>query len=79
MVASLEIPRDETFLECPTSLYSWGMYLGTSCVVVFFTIRPVCVFNLLKTERNLPYIRSQSVPRCKHIPPRYKSHSVNDV
>ena len=25
MVASLEIPSDETVLECPTSLYSWGV------------------------------------------------------
>ena len=27
-------------------------------------------FNLLKTKRNLLYIRDQSVPRCKHFPPR---------
>jgi hypothetical protein len=27
-------------------------------------------FNLLKTKRNLPYIRNQYVPRCKHFPPR---------
>jgi len=26
--------------------------------------------NLLKTKRNLLYIRNQSVPRCKHSPPR---------
>jgi hypothetical protein len=26
--------------------------------------------NLLKTKRNLFYIRSQSVPRCKHFPSR---------
>jgi hypothetical protein len=26
--------------------------------------------NLLKTKRNLLYIRNQSVPRCKHFPPR---------
>jgi len=26
--------------------------------------------NLLKNERNLLYIRNQSVPRCKHFPPR---------
>jgi len=26
--------------------------------------------NLLKTQRNLLYIRNQSVPRCKHYPPR---------
>jgi len=28
------------------------------------------IFNLLKTKRNLLYIRSQSVPRCKHFPLR---------
>jgi hypothetical protein len=26
--------------------------------------------NLLKTKHNLLYIRNQSVPRCKHFPPR---------
>jgi len=26
--------------------------------------------SLLKTTRNLLYIRNQSVPRCKHFPPR---------
>jgi len=26
--------------------------------------------NPLKTKRNLLYIRNQSVPRCKHFPPR---------
>ena len=26
--------------------------------------------NLLKTKRNLLYIRTQSVPRCRHFPPR---------
>jgi len=26
--------------------------------------------NLLKTKRNLGYIRNQSVPRSKHFPPR---------
>ena len=25
--------------------------------------------NLSKTKRNLPYIRNQSVPHCKHFPP----------
>jgi len=26
--------------------------------------------NLLKSKHNLLYIRNQSVPRCKHFPPR---------
>ena len=26
--------------------------------------------TFLKTKRNLLYIRNQSVPRCKHFPPR---------
>jgi hypothetical protein len=28
------------------------------------------MINLLKTKRNLLYLRSQSVPRCKHFPPQ---------
>jgi hypothetical protein len=28
--------------------------------------------NLLKTKRNLLYIRNSSAPRCKHLPPRLK-------
>jgi len=28
------------------------------------------ILNLLKTKRNLLYIRSQSVPRYKHFQPR---------
>jgi len=27
-------------------------------------------FKGLKTKRNLLYIRNQSIPRCKHFPPR---------
>jgi hypothetical protein len=30
----------------------------------------ISLHNLLKTKRNLLYIRNQSVPRCKHFPPR---------
>jgi len=26
--------------------------------------------NRLETKRNLLYVRNQSVPRCKHFPPR---------
>jgi len=29
-------------------------------------------FNPFRTKRNLLYIRNQSVPRCKHFPPRFK-------
>ena len=29
-----------------------------------------CNINLLKTKRNLLYIRNQSVPRSKHFPPQ---------
>ena len=39
------------------------------------TVGLICVLfaadlNLLKTKRNLLYIRNQSVPRSKHFPPR---------
>jgi hypothetical protein len=34
--------------------------------------------NILKTKRNLLHIRNQSVPRCKHFPPRmmYKAKAA---
>jgi len=34
------------------------------------------LLNLLITKRNLPYIRNQSVPRCKHFPPAIKTNQV---
>jgi hypothetical protein len=42
-------------------------------VSVFVRFNSHC--NSLKTKRNLLYIRSQSVPRCKHFPPRLKKTS----
>jgi len=39
----------------------------------FFTLHTGAItpfLNHLKTKRNLLYIRNQSVPRCKHFPPR---------
>ena len=35
--------------------------------------------NLLKTKRNLLYIRSQFVPRSKHFHHGYKNQTVNAV
>jgi hypothetical protein len=42
------------------------------CVVYVFDIRYQCnkLYEPLKTERNLFYIRTQCVPRCKHSPLR---------
>jgi hypothetical protein len=36
---------------------------------------PICIsdavsINLLNTKRNRLYMKNQSVPRCKHFPPR---------
>jgi len=28
------------------------------------------IINLLKMKHNLPYIRNQSIPCCKHFPPQ---------
>jgi len=39
-------------------------FLGVFTVSVFSQI------NRLQTKSNLLYIRNQSVPRCKHFPPR---------
>ena len=53
----------------------WGISLST---VSYYGIgdrgsihgSPVSFFNLLKSKRNLLYIRNQSVPRSKQFPPR---------
>jgi hypothetical protein len=46
-----------------------------TCAVPFSRYTFWCLYNkqhitLLQTKRNLLYIRNQSVPRCKHFPPR---------
>ena len=47
------------------------MYQGNViCTVVLRISIKYKYINLLKTKRNLLYIRNQSVPRCKHFPPR---------
>ena len=33
-------------------------------------IRSVCIFNPLKTKRRVLYLKTQSVPRCKHFSSR---------
>ena len=46
----------------------WQHYIThLSCQPVFPI--PAFLFNLLKTKRNLLYIRNQSVPHSKHVPP----------
>ena len=40
-------------------------------IAVSFQInKKIEIINLLKTKRNLLYIRNQFVPRSKHFPPR---------
>jgi len=38
--------------------------------IIFFVKLQIVYFNLLKTKRNLLYVRNQSVPLCKHFPLR---------
>jgi len=44
--------------------------VATLCKIMLHGGQYKQVINLLKTERNLLYIRNQSVPRYKHFPPR---------
>jgi len=59
--------EDETsahiLCECEALASLRHVYLG------YFFLEPEDI-NLLKTKLNLLYIRNQSVPRCKHFPPR---------
>ena len=60
---SAVLPRHITKFGCMNE----GAFLRAVCEWV-----SMCVtrFNLLKTKRNLLYIRNQSVPRSKHFPPQ---------
>jgi hypothetical protein len=39
-------------------------------IIIQFHSNYSFVLNPVKTKRNTLYIRHQSVPRCKHFPPR---------
>ena len=46
------------------------------CVITFSisqrsNMTVLAIFNPLNNKRNLLYIRNESVPRCKHFPPRF--------
>ena len=48
-----------------------GFSLKNDICVFFEICQDISSFlKLLNTKRNLLYIRNQSVPRCKHSPPR---------
>ena len=55
-----------SFLTVVKSLYITLQHSITQCSAVYYNT----VISLLKTKRNLLYIRNQSVPRSKHFPPR---------
>ena len=44
--------------------------MSKASVMGWYNVEEYIRINLLKTKRNLLYIRNQSVPRSKHFPPR---------
>jgi hypothetical protein len=62
-----ELSRHEE-IKCgvPSRRLWWKCYKRAH----FKNFFPVSSIKLLKTKRNLLYIRNQSVPRSKHFPPR---------
>ena len=50
-------------------LYIMYLFKYLICVLIVPIFIHALHFNLLKTKRNLLYIRNQSVPRSKHFPP----------
>jgi hypothetical protein len=64
---------DDRYFRRPDSVNSNGQKSAPLCHLLFFfgifrNVTPM--FNRLKTKRHPLYIRNQSVPRCKHFPPR---------
>jgi len=49
--------------------HSTRLDISKDCDIQIFSVRLTDI-NLLKTKCNLLYIRHQSVPHCKHLPPR---------
>jgi len=66
--------RDNDAGHCVTSCCGWLQvsYLGDFGYLATYSVGTVLkdAINLLKTKRNLLYIRNQTVPRCKHFLPR---------
>jgi hypothetical protein len=57
--------RFSHFCECAYN----SLYIATNkCMAHPCYCRSAAQFNLLKTKRNLLYLKNQSVPRCKHFP-----------
>jgi hypothetical protein len=72
-----QLTGEKFFLSCSFYLYrfrkymSYGFPIINLCnPIVHYETPCIYCFNLLKTKRNLLYIRNQSVLRCKHFPPR---------
>ena len=61
-------------LSTETLIFRKCIYSFTYLLIYLFTYlfnhSVIHSFNLLKTKRNLLYIRKQSVPRSKHFLPR---------
>jgi hypothetical protein len=72
-VIELLMMGGETPETCWTASKRQDNKLENYCIwlVIYLKWMIWYVFNLLKTKRNLLYIRHQSVPRCKHFPPRF--------
>jgi hypothetical protein len=50
--------------------FNFFFKIVASCQIIIFSSAYFTYINLLKTKRNLLYIRKQSVPRCKHYSSR---------
>ena len=68
------------------TLFYVALYLISTFVIMLMSLTisvaiivDVNRINLLKTKRNLLYIRNQSVPRSKLFPTRLHKKSVSDV
>jgi hypothetical protein len=74
---SLETQRpgfdpEQLHVKSVVDKWHWNKYFSKYFGLLVSTISQISHthFNPLKTERNLFYIRTQCVPRCKHSPLR---------
>ena len=63
------LPRSPLFTVC-------GIFYFDASIKFDAIVLKVIDFKLLRTKRRQLYIKTQSVPRSKHFPPRYKNRSL---
>jgi hypothetical protein len=73
VIGSFDVTNNHHLFPCKHSVPNFDITIHFSPNLITQIPQLKChcpSFNVLKTKRNLLYMRNQSVPRCKNFPPR---------